>query len=149
MTAFVIPTRLLPRRVQLVLRLYADGMNDAEIATKIGMRRSAFGTETRRILTSLGAESRAQAVAWAYQEGWLERIPSPRRGRPLAPRDTEAVQLLVDGVTEAEACAVMGLAARGLRAHYTHASSHMSARSRPHLVRLCVDTGIAEIRRQP
>lgn len=147
MTAFAIPTRTLPDSVQLLFGLLADGMNDSEIAKATGIRRSALSTEVRQALTALGVESRALGVAMAYREGWLQRIPSPRRGRPFAAREIEAVQLLVDGATEAQACVLMGLQPRGLRSHYTHASMRIGALTRPHLVRLVVDTGVAEVRR--
>lgn len=146
MTVLMVPTRTL-NRTRLLLGLLADGGTDTEIAEQLGLSRKAFGTEVRRTLTALDVESRALGVALAYREGWLERIPSPRRGRPFAARQIEAVQLLVDGATEAQACVLMGLQTRGLRLYYTQATKHIGALSRPHLVRLCIDTGIAEIRR--
>lgn len=144
MTTFVIPRRTLPDAAQLILGLLAAGMTDGQIAAALDRAPGSVGTEIRRILTSLGAESRSQAVAMAYRQGWLDRVPAPRRGTPLAARQLEAVRLLVEGATASQTCIVMGLAPQGLRSLLRRACKRIGARGPAHLVRLAIDTGLVE-----
>ena len=50
-----------------VLRLIADGLHQAEIATRLFVSPKTIGTHIEHIFTKLGVHSRAQAVAAAYR----------------------------------------------------------------------------------
>ena len=57
----------LTRRELEVLRLLADGLDQAEIAERLVISPKTVGTHIERILAKLGAHSRAEAVALAYR----------------------------------------------------------------------------------
>ena len=60
------PTTLTRRELE-VLRLLADGLDQAEIAERLVISPKTVGTHIERILAKLGAHSRAEAVALAYR----------------------------------------------------------------------------------
>jgi len=51
-----------------VLRLLAEGMSQAEIATSLYISPRTVATHTERIFKKLGVHSRARAIAFAYRE---------------------------------------------------------------------------------
>jgi DNA-binding CsgD family transcriptional regulator len=60
-----------------VLGLIADGLTDREVAITFGLEFYAVRTHIRRVLSACGARSRAQAVAWAYENGLFVLGRSP------------------------------------------------------------------------
>jgi len=54
-----------------VLRLAAQGLTCAEIGGKLTISRHTAHTHLRRAMDRLGARSRAQAIALAYERRWL------------------------------------------------------------------------------
>jgi len=58
--------KLTPRELE-VLQLLADGCDQSEIAHTLGISRKTVGTHIERLLSKLGAHSRAEAVALAYR----------------------------------------------------------------------------------
>jgi DNA-binding NarL/FixJ family response regulator len=68
---------LLTRRELEVLRLLAEGMNQAAIARELVIAPKTVSTHLQRILTKLGVHNQVQAVAAAYRLGIAE-IPSSR-----------------------------------------------------------------------
>ncbi|MHB8641359.1 MAG: response regulator transcription factor [Gaiellaceae bacterium] len=69
-----VPWPLTPRE-QEVLRLLAEGLEQAEIADRLVISTKTVATHIERVLGKLGVRSRAQAVAFAYREG-LVSIPA-------------------------------------------------------------------------
>jgi len=63
-------SRLTDRESQ-VLELLADGLADAEIASRLVISRKTVGTHLARIYEKLGVRSRAQAVGYAFRSGLL------------------------------------------------------------------------------
>jgi len=57
----------LTRRELQVLRLLAEGLDQAEIAERLVISPKTVGTHLERVLAKLGAHSRAEAVALAYR----------------------------------------------------------------------------------
>jgi two-component system, NarL family, nitrate/nitrite response regulator NarL len=70
-------SKLTKRELQ-VLGLLADGLDQAEIAGELVVSSATVATHIQRILTKLGAHSRAQAVALAHREHLVDGVP--RRG---------------------------------------------------------------------
>jgi DNA-binding NarL/FixJ family response regulator len=69
--------RALTSRENEVLELLAEGLEQSEIAVRLVISSNTVATHLERILTKLGAHSRAQAVAIAYRDG-LVRVASLR-----------------------------------------------------------------------
>jgi len=61
---------LTPRESE-VLRLLAEGLTAAQIAAKLVISPKTAATHVQRILAKLGVHSRTQAVALAYESGFL------------------------------------------------------------------------------
>ncbi len=62
------PFHLTPRDAQL-LRFYADGASDQEIANSLGLNVKSVGTLGTRLRKRIGARSRSHAVAIALRSG--------------------------------------------------------------------------------
>lgn len=63
----------LTKRELDVLRLFAEGLDQKEIASRLVISPKTVGTHTEHILTKLGVHSRSQAVALAYRDGLIDR----------------------------------------------------------------------------
>ena len=57
-----------------VLRALAGGLSNAEIADRIWVSPETVKTHIKSILGKLDARDRTQAVVWAYQTGFVDRI---------------------------------------------------------------------------
>lgn len=74
-SGLVYPGQPLTSRELDVLRLLARGRNTAGIARELGLSPNTIKTHVARLLTKLGADTRAHAVALAYHRRIL-LVPS-------------------------------------------------------------------------
>ena len=63
----------LTKRQNEVLELLSEGASTDQIAATLHLSRETVRNYVRQVLRALGAHSRLEAVALAYQEGLLER----------------------------------------------------------------------------
>jgi DNA-binding NarL/FixJ family response regulator len=61
----------LTEREEEVLRLVAQGMSNAEIATELVLELETVKTHVRAVLAKLGVRDRVQAVITAYESGFI------------------------------------------------------------------------------
>jgi DNA-binding NarL/FixJ family response regulator len=61
----------LTEREEEVLRLVAQGMSNAEIATELVLGLETVKTHVRSVLAKLGVRDRVQAVITAYESGFI------------------------------------------------------------------------------
>ena len=71
----------LTKRELEVLGLLADGLDQAEIARELFISPTTVATHIQRVLTKLGAHSRAQAVALAHREHLFDGASHRRPAR--------------------------------------------------------------------
>jgi D-alanyl-D-alanine carboxypeptidase/D-alanyl-D-alanine-endopeptidase (penicillin-binding protein 4) len=67
----VAPTQGLTRRQRQVLELIAEGMDNAEIAEKLGITQRTARAHVSAVLERLGADNRTQAAVMALRKGWI------------------------------------------------------------------------------
>lgn len=68
------PLPLLSAREEEVLRLVAEGLTNKQIARRLIITESTVKTHVTSLLNKLGVDSRAQAVAVAAHQGFLETV---------------------------------------------------------------------------
>lgn len=61
----------LTKREQAVLRLMAQGLSNGQIAAHLNLAEQTVRNYVSRIYDKIGATSRAEAVVWARQRGWI------------------------------------------------------------------------------
>ena len=62
---------VLTAREAEILALITQGLSNREITEQLGLAANTLKTHIRQIYRKIGAHSRAQAVAWALQDGYL------------------------------------------------------------------------------
>jgi DNA-binding CsgD family transcriptional regulator len=71
-----------------VLRLIALGLQNKEIAAKLGLSLATVRNHVHAILDTLGLHSKLEAVALAFRSGWVEQPEVSGEAPELRPADT-------------------------------------------------------------
>jgi DNA-binding CsgD family transcriptional regulator len=81
------PPPLTPRQRE-VLCLIAEGLQNKEIASKLGLSLATVRNHVHAILDSLGLHSKLEAVALAFRSGWVEKPEVSGEASEPLPADT-------------------------------------------------------------
>jgi len=68
----------LTKRERMVLMSVASGLQNKEIASKLGISLSTVRNHIQNILEKLGVHSKLEAVSLAFHRGWVESEDAPR-----------------------------------------------------------------------
>jgi DNA-binding CsgD family transcriptional regulator len=76
----------LTRRESEILQLVASGLQNKEVAQKLGLSLATVRNHVHNILDKLGLHSKLEAVALAFRAGWVEdpSVSASRQSRPAA-----------------------------------------------------------------
>jgi DNA-binding CsgD family transcriptional regulator len=77
-----IPPSLTPRETEVLHRV-ASGLQNKEVAEKLGLSVATVRNHVHNILDKLGVHSKLEAVSLAFRNGWIVQDGSP--ARPAAP----------------------------------------------------------------
>ena len=77
---------MLSSREQEVLRLIAEGLTNKQIAHQLTVTESTVKTHVTSLFNKLGVDSRAQAVAIAAHQGFLEAVTGRSKRHPEGTR---------------------------------------------------------------
>lgn len=133
----------------LLLSLAADGLNNQQIGAATGAEPRAVQHAMSYLIHTLDVDSRPQAVALAYRKGWLTRVPTRRAFAALTDRQTEIVQMVVDGMGQVQIARKLEVGSRTVYDHLERIFARTGARNRSQLIRIAVDTGLAVVRSEP
>src|SRR6266508_885250 len=77
-----------------VLQLLAQGRDSTQIAEELVISQKTVASHLQRVMAKLGVRNRAQAVARAYEDGLLNRIPDVTKNPPARRRQPGALDEL-------------------------------------------------------
>jgi DNA-binding CsgD family transcriptional regulator len=75
------PEAPLTPRERGVLECMADGLQNKEIAQKLGISLATVRNHVHNLLEKLGVHSKLEAISLAYRAGWVSGAPEPRDAR--------------------------------------------------------------------
>lgn len=145
MTPVATRTATLPDARVLLLSLIADGLTDAQIGRAVGLTGPAIRKRLTRLLVELEVESRGEAVARAYRDGWLRRVPASPWPMRVSARQSEVLRMYLAGMTDRRIAAALGISPATLREHWKRLYFRLGATNRAHAVRLAVDAGAVAV----
>jgi DNA-binding NarL/FixJ family response regulator len=122
-------------RVREVLVYAACGMQQKEVARRMGLSLDTIKGYWNTALAALNANNITHAVALARQTGIL---PTPDS---LSDRDKETLALLATGHTDYQMAKTLGLAKETIKDVILRLEAAFGVRNRPSLIRVAIDTG--------
>lgn len=126
--------RITPR-VREVLIYAACGMQQKEVARRMGLAQDTIIGYWNTALSALNANNITHAVALARQTGIL---PTPES---LSERDREILAMLATGQTDHQMAKAVGIAKDTMKDVIMRLEAAFGVRNRPALIRVAIDTG--------
>lgn len=129
--------RLKPSEIAVV-RLVAEGFRNASMATQLGVTFEAVKYDLRASFEALGAQDRANLVAIAIREGYVE-VGSPTLD--FSRREMHVVQFVAAGLTNVEVGEKLRVEPSTVKTHLANLCKR-GARNRAHAVTLAAAAGL-------
>lgn len=120
-----------------VIRLVAQGLEEKEVATKLGLSPLTIKSHAARCFRKTKVHTKVELVVWALRKGLLYSVPKTGRQDPIPDmtgRELEMVRLTILGLTNGEMGKRVFLSEDTIKTHLRKVFKKTGAKNRAHLV---------------
>lgn len=123
-----------------VIDATADGLSIAEVGVLLGLSELTVKNHLSRSGLKAGVGTRSGIVGYAYWKGLLVRVPAPVV--PMTGRQKELLPQVARGLENRAIGVRLGITEDTVKAHLYACARLLGSRTRAHMVRRAVDTGL-------